>query len=516
MKVKPHPGGSRREQPVFTAHYFDHPIVRYNSNPLIRALRPLPDHLELQSRLTKLPAYAKTERKLDRAMKIARLQELQRDFYIAFPRVVELMEMLHYMICEGYVSRAPFSVEDHAKRQQLYERQESGEFFEMDDADISSEFTAALIGIPGIGKSKALKRVSAPYRRVIYHPELNIYQIPALLIEMPYKGVSVNTLAHAIIRAIDKVFPQGNYYQTYLSGRENAEVLFMDAIQLMQTHYVGVLLVDESQNKEYRTPSSRVPSKPVRGQTPLTTLLLTGTNESGIPMLMCGTPELRDILGSRMSMLRRMVGRGMRTWKPLSLPTTGADGEELMGEFDVFLNLLWDYQWTKTPFELTRGIRNTFYYYTQGISDVIVKLFHDLQLRAIRNGGEELLTEELVHAVAQEELGALTELTRAMCDMDYDRTGQAADLAAYLRIDPHEMTFDRQQAQEGLVDTPGDEPEDEDDELELPADAAGEPVEVQTGPKAKKPRTPRNKLPSEVPSPPSIAPVGDLGAALDD
>ena len=80
-------------------------------------------------------------------------------------------------------------------------------------------------------------------------------------------------------------------------------------------------------------------------------------------------------------MLRRIVGRGMRVWKPLSLPKTKDD----LGEFDVFLQLLWDLQWTKTPFELTRSMRNIFYYYTQGISDIIIKLFHDVQLRAIRN-----------------------------------------------------------------------------------------------------------------------------------
>lgn len=518
MKLRPHPRGDRPDQQVFTAKYFDHPIERYNAHALIRALRPLPDHLELQSLLTRLPKYSESERHLDRSFKTSRLQELMRSFYIGLPRVVELMEMLHTMICEGYINRAPFSAEDHAKRQRLYERQESGEFFELDEEENGSEFTAALIGIPGIGKSKALKRASAPYRRVIYHPELNIYQIPALLIEMPYKGVSVNALAHAIIRALDKAFPQGLYYQTYLAGRSNAEVLFMDAVQLMQTHYVGVLLVDESQNREYRSVGARQPSKAVKGQTPLTTLLLTATNESEIPMLMCGTPELRDILGSRMSMLRRMCGRGMRTWKPLSLPTAGPNGEELLGEFDVVLQLLWDYQWTKTPFELTRGVRNTFYYYTQGISDIIVKLFHDVQLRAIRRGGDEAVTEELIHAVAQEELGPLTDITRAMREMDYDRTGQVTDLAAFLRIDPHEMTLERQVAQEGLVENAADEPESEEGDMpDTPHDATDEPVEVLTGPAQRKPRKARRKSPPGCQLPlPCIDPVANLDDALGD
>ncbi|WP_431102917.1 ATP-binding protein [Roseateles noduli] len=517
---KPNPRGDRQDQLVFTAKYFDHPIPRYNSNALIRALRPLPDHLELQSLLTRLPEYDKSERQLDRSFKTARLQELMRTFYIGLPRVVDLMEMLHVMICEGYMERAPFSAEDHARRQQLYELQESREFFQLDEDDEGSEFTSALMGIPGIGKSKALKRVSAPYRRVIYHPELNIYQIPALLIEMPHKGVSLNALGHAIIRALDKAFPQGRYYDQYLASDGNVEVLFLNAVALMQTHYVGVLLVDESQNQEYRSAGGRQTKNAVTGQMPLATLLISATNKAGLPMLMCGTPELRDILGPRASMTRRTVGRGMRTWKPLSLPTPTSDGGELLGEFDVVLQLLWDYQWTKTPFELTRGVRNTFYYYSQGITDVIVKLFHDIQLRAIRRGGDEVVTEELIHAVAQEELGPLTELTRAMREMDYDRTGQAADLAAYLRIDPHEMNFERRIAQEGLVDSPenaaAEEPAPDDDDMpNIPLEATQEPVEVPTGPAPKKPRKARRKsAPDSQLSLPDIDPVDNLDDAL--
>lgn len=444
-----------RPQPIFTAEYRDHPVGKYNTNPLIRALPVLPDHLTLQSAFTRLPDYSPEERNASREVKVLNLQQIFR-FYIALPRVVELSETLHGMICEGYAGRIPFSKNDNNRRLGHYELQKSGEFYDDDNSENGSEFTAALIGIPGSGKSKALMRVSAPYRRVIYHPELNIYQIPALLIEMPYKGISVNALAHAIIRALDKAFPQGDYYRIYLTAKVNAEVLFMDAVSLMQTHYVGALLVDESQNRDYQ---SRAPAKAIRGQSPLTTLLITATNRSNIPMLMVGTPELKDTLGQRMSMLRRTVGRGMKVWKPLSLPTTDSNGDIVeLGEFDVFMQMLWDYQWTRTPFEMTQRMRNIFYFYTQGIPDIIVKLFHDTQLRAIRNGGDELVTEALIHDVALNELAAMTELTRAMRDMDYDRTGRSADLAAYLKLDPHELSFERRRAQNLEVALPEEDP----------------------------------------------------------
>lgn len=501
-----------RPQPIYTAEYRDHPVAKYNKNPLIRALPVLPDHLTLQSAFTRLPDFSPEERTANREEKVLKLQQLFR-FYIALPRVVELSETLHGMICEGYAGQVPFSQADNSRRLNHYELQKSGEFYQDDDTENGSEFTAALIGIPGSGKSKALMRVSAPYRRVIYHPELDIYQIPALLIEMPYKGISVNALAQAIIRALDKAFPQGDYYRIYLTAKVNAEVLFMDAVSLMQTHYVGALLVDESQNRDYQ---SRVPAKAVRGQSPLTTLLITATNRSNIPMLMVGTPELNDILGQRMSMLRRTVGRGMRVWKPLSLPTTNRSGDVIdMGEFDVFLQVLWDYQWTKTPFEMTQRMRNIFYYYTQGVPDIIIKLFHDTQLRAIRNGGDEVVSEELIHDVANNELAPMTELTRAMRDMDYERTGRSADLAAYLRLDPHELTFDRKRAQSLEVAEAEDDPIAEE---HLGADAMRARAEESVqAPQAKK-KAKSRKMSNEERSANNIdliQPVSDLNQSLE-
>ena len=501
MKQKPHPGGQNRQQPVFTAQYRDHPIAKYNRLALIRALPVLPDLLTLQQMLTHLPQYSNEERNLDSSVRVLRLQEVFR-IYVGFPRVAELMQTLHGMICEGYVGRAPYSPEDQALRQKVYEMQQRGDFFDLEDEESGAEFTAALVGIPGIGKTKAVKRITKLYRKVIYHPDLDIYQIPALLVEMPYNGVSINTLAHAIIRELDRMFPQGNYYRLYLAEREVAEVRFMDAVQLMQSHYVGILLVDESQNRDYRSKTSRSPSRAVSGQTPLTTLLITATNESEIPMLMTGTPELFDLLGVRMSMLRRTAGRGMRIWKPLSLPQIDSQGQVTdMGEFDTFLIMLWDYQWTKTAFELTPRIRNIFFYYTQGVTDIIIKLFHDVQLRAIRNGGDEVVDESLIHDVAKNELGAIGELTTALRTMNYDRTGQAADLEAYLRIDPHELNASRLEAQAGLVEVSQEYEElaaaDEEDSLEVNSEdeaaAVEEPREVPTGKKAKQRAKPRSK-----------------------
>lgn len=521
MTLKPHPAGQRRKQPIYTAVYRDHPLAKYNKNPLIRALHVLPDVLSLQAKLTRLPDRDEEERSDDSSLRVMRLAELF-NIYICLPRVTHFAQMFHTLVCEGYVGRAPFSENDMRLRQAHYERQQSGDFFEVDDEENGAEYTVALMGIPGIGKSRALRRISKMYRRVIHHPELDIFQIPALLIEMPYNGVSINTLAHAIIRELDKMFPEGGYYQAYLAGREVAEVRFMDAVALMQAHYVGILLVDESQNRDYRAKNPRKPSKAVSGQTPLTTLLITATNQSEIPMLMTGTNELDDILGKRASMLRRSVGRGFRNWGPLSLPKKDKQGNVVdIGEYDVFLQMIWDYQWTKTPFELTQRMRNIFHYYTLGISDFIIKLFHDVQLRAIQNGDDEIVDEALVHDVANNELKALTALTGALRRGDDAKLAGVSDLAAYRNIHPESFDFDREELYGELfaddADPAAEPATDEDVDLVdevTEHEATEEPHHIAPG---KKPRTARkaaHRSAGPAVPPPDIQPVGDLGSAL--
>src|SRR6202007_2220474 len=102
----------------------------------------------------------------------------------------------------------------------------------------------------------------------------------------------------------------------------------------------------EAQNKDYEK-QGRQPSNATKGQTPLITLLITATNQSNVPILMTGTPEKHDLTAARMSMVRRICGRGMQLWKPMSLPKVNAAGDVVdMGEFDVFLTMLWEYQWT--------------------------------------------------------------------------------------------------------------------------------------------------------------------------
>jgi len=428
--------------PVIKAQVWQHAIKRYNKNPLITAIRPLPDTPELPGLLTRLPEYNSSERNAPSGQRTALLKSLS-NIFLGFPRVAYLMESIHALILYSYLDRMPFSPELMQRRQHIYEMGSLKEIFEHCNDEGDGEFTAALLGMPGVGKTKAVRNITLPLRCVIHHEALGIYQIPALLIEMPPRGASVFTLARNIIGALDAAFPSGNYAQLYLTRERNAESLLVDAMNLLDQHFVGILIVDEGQNKNYLKYNVSASNQKDEGQTPLASMLIALTNFWKIPLLLCATAELIDTLSPRLSMKRRLVGHGITSWGPLTLSKFNDQNEMVeLGEFDVLLKKIWKFQWTKTPFKLDDAMRNEFFYQTQGITDFVIKLFHDVQLEAIRKVEGEIVSPDLVRRVANTSLAEVADVLHDLREKNFQALGRVSDVAAFLRLPKNRAFFD--------------------------------------------------------------------------
>ena len=63
---------------------------------------------------------------------------------------------------------------------------------------------------------------------------------------------------------------------------------------------------------------------------------------------------------------------------------------------------MWKYQWTAGYTVLTDEIYEALYFETQGIIDLVVKLFKMVQWRAIAEREDEIITVDLIHDVAEE------------------------------------------------------------------------------------------------------------------
>ncbi|WP_153130470.1 AAA family ATPase [Dechloromonas hortensis] len=400
-----------------TAVYSEQRIPQYQGNPLIAALPPIGTEEEVMNRLFSLPYFAPEQRNWTDAERIQMIAQLA-SFMLPMSRHVQLAYALDAMMRQGYIGRVPHSVQSSAIFRKLYEQQTHGRTFPT-TGEITAQLSSSLIGVSGMGKTTTIKRLFAGIPPVIHHPDFGIYQIPYLHIEMPFDGASLKGLAHSIFRKVDLLLPEANYSEQYAKGSHTGtETLMNQAARVIHMHSVGLLVVDETQNIE-NSPVNR------KG---LMTLLVSASNELGVPILFVGTSGARELLTDSFRQARRSSGFGVPTWESL---TRGKDDKQ--GEWELFAQTLLKFQWLKKPVETTPFLIDLLYHHSQGIIDVAIKLVAVSQVRAIMDGSETI-TGQLVESVAKNELSMLAPMIDAL------RSGNLEALQRFRDIKPLSLT----------------------------------------------------------------------------
>lgn len=424
------------------ARYTEQRIPRYRGNPLIEALPPLLDDEALAQELTQFPDFEADQRDwptYERLLLVAGLA----NFMLPMPRHIQLARSLETLIFEGYVGRAPRTADYVRTLQMLYDRQKAGVAFSTAPGQRAA-LSTALVGTSGMGKTVTTRRRLSLIPSVIYHPDLRVLQIPYLHIEMPHDGASAKGLAHAILRKIDSLVPDGRYYEKYaLRGKPGVETLLNHAARVLHLHFVGLLVVDEVQNLE---------NSPKNKQA-LMSLLVSASNELGVPILFIGTNKARHVLTLDFRQARRATGHGQQYWDRLAKGSA-----ERPDEWEDFIGVLWRFQWVRTPVALNLHLSDLMYHHSQGVIDVAIKLFAAAQWRAMLDGSEQI-TAQLVDNCAKRELALVQPMIDAI------RRNDAKALEAYDDVAPlnfESMLRDVQlqyegKRQRGASIRPGDE-----------------------------------------------------------
>lgn len=381
-----------------TALYTAARIPHFKGNPLIEALPPTMNDDELLSALTLMPDFQPEQRAWPTEERLLMVETLS-NFMIPLSKHIELSRALDSMMRAGYVGRAPRTPGHAEIFQSIYKNQAEGKSFSQSPTSRTPQISTALIGISGMGKTTTVKRWCAHIPRVIYHPEHNLYQIPYLHVETPSDGSSIKGLAHGILQKIDELIPGADYYNQYAQrGRTGADTLMRSVARLMNLHLVGLLICDEVQN---------LTNAKKGGQTVMTELV-SAANDLKVPILFIGTNKATRVLSMDFRQSRRATGHGIAPWERLE-PGTAAEPSE----WDDFLSVLWQFQWTKKPVALNPLFSKYMYDCTQGVIDLAIKLFSSTQARAILDD-TEMLTPELLLDVFDEDFKLVHPVIKAI------------------------------------------------------------------------------------------------------
>jgi hypothetical protein len=372
-------------------------IAKFRGNPYIEALMDLPSDVDIAKMLTFMPEFAPSERFMSKEYRIQRLDCLY-DVVVALPRAVSLARGVLKIVRTGYASRSPSTNSDFSIHQALFEAALNGHFASPPRGANACQHSLGIAGHSGGGKSYTLRRIAELMPRVLFHEKFGEWQLPFLFVEMAPDGESVHTLASGLFEEIDRLLPGENYTHHYMESRSgNAVQRLARAFQIAHQHGVGAIIIDEKQNQRSigNDPEARRKRKNSvpRNETLLSKHLITASNTSNIPLVMSGTLEMLNLFGARFTRGRRISGRGSGVWLPL-VPSYDLANPD---EFELLMMALWKYQFTQKTVKLTTPWLKFFHRLTQGIPDIMVKLFEAGQVRAIVTG-VEVLTFAIVEA----------------------------------------------------------------------------------------------------------------------
>ncbi|MCU7806012.1 MAG: AAA family ATPase [Candidatus Thiodiazotropha sp. (ex Lucinoma borealis)] len=403
------------------AVYRDPDVADYKGNPLIEALPPIMSLKQVRQGLVGKISLDPKVIFSDGRRRAHEIAGLLDDFFQPISNHVRLEEKISIMIRRGYVGRNPAVGSMNSHLQDGYERIMSGDLdsFRFGQAK-STARSLSLIGVSGCGKSTTLNRILATYPQVIYHDKHNLTQLSYLKIECPYDG-SLKSLCINFFREIDRHLHR-DFENKYTRKRLTPEVLLAQMSQLANQYAIGVLVIDEIQ---------RLSRKRSGGQERMLEFFVQLVNVIGIPVILVGTPKARPIFELELQSGRRSAGFGSVFWEPMKNAVGEIDqktGKKKKTEWCAFAEKLWKYQCLQRREEnLPDDIRECWYDLSQGVQDIVVKLFVLAQLRAIATG-QERITVGLMKQVYKDELKPVHPMLAALRSGDPELVVKYSDL----------------------------------------------------------------------------------------
>lgn len=387
-------------------------LAQYQGNPFIEALPPIMSARDVVEGLTGTVLFKPGDEFADGQERVHMAASLLNDFFQPLSSHIQLSEKLSVMIREGYVGRNIDDGSLNTHMQNGYERVMQGDLSVCRFTHVKSTATSTtLIGCSGSGKSTTLSRILATYPQVIYHEKYNFTQLTYLKIDCPHDG-SLKSLCIQFFRGMDRAL--GTDYETkYARKRHAVETLLALMSQIANAHAIGVLVIDEIQHLDRKRSG---------GVDKMLNFFVTLVNVIGLPVVFVGTPKARPIFERDLRSGRRGAGFGALVWEPMKAP------EGKRTEWRRFTDSLWRHQWLQKRDEvLSDEIRDCWYDLSQGVIDIVVKLFVLSQLRAIATRLERI-TPKLMKKVYEDELKPVHPMLAALRSGDPDRIAEFSDL----------------------------------------------------------------------------------------
>jgi len=334
-------------------------IPAYRGNPLIAACGPIYPPEDLVRRLACIPEPPTAI--LSAPLHVRRhMVSAIWDLHIPCQSGLQVAQTVDLMLRQGYVTRRPGTPEFW---QSIFSPR----------GNMARPIAAAVVGIPGVGKSVAIERALSIYPRYVDHDRFpgfvsGFRQLLWLKIDAPNSGRSVD-LATNLMAATDQAL-ETNYFEDELSRiRKRSFDLFRAWHGIAAKHSLGILVIDEIQNLFKLAPVS-LRRRTVTGSDKRRELrivedealkqILSATNTWGIPILISGTPDGMEAFNARLSTMQRLMTHGQHI---VHRSPSADEGSFKQSIFPI----LCKYQWVNSKLEMSDEFRQLVFDLSGGV-----------------------------------------------------------------------------------------------------------------------------------------------------
>lgn len=400
--------------PRKTAEYLDQVLPEYRGNPLIEALPDILSSEEAMHLLRRRARYDEAEKSLPAKYRMHCLGRLAHEYYQPLPQHFIIESKISVCIRQGYLNRNPAERGYVLMANEMYAamKDRRREYGVPGYHPNASGFT--IIGVSGVGKSTAVESVLKLYPQVIEHKAykgklLPVTQLVYLKLDCPHNG-QLGGLCYSFFEEIDRVLGT-DYYDQYKRARITIDSMMILMKRIAHEYCLGLLVVDEVQHL----------SQAKSGSDAMLNFFVTLVNTIGVPVILIGTSKATPILQGEFRQARRGSGQGDLIWNRM----------EKGKDWELFIRMMWKYQWTRERVDCTREMLDMMYQETQGIVVLAVVLYALVQEEAIL-GEKETFDEADVRRTARKRMALVQPMIEAIRTNDKKRIEQYADITTII------------------------------------------------------------------------------------
>lgn len=369
-------------------------VEEYENNMLIAACGPIPSNGDLARKITRLPPLPSDIGQTEHQVRLHQLGRIS-NLHVPTPQGIKIATTIDYALRQSYVHRAPNRV---ATWRKLY----AGEYEVA--ADETRPLVASIFGVSGTGKSKAIERALAQYRQVVIHEKFPgmagpFKQVLWLKIDVPGTGKSVD-LAEQLMMKLDQALGSSHFESDLTRSKKNGPQMLRAWLQKAQSHFLGVLVLDEVQNlfklapvrarRKNTADSDRALMRVVDDET--LKFILTLANSSGPAIVAAGTPDGMAAFNSRFSTSQRMTTVAYHFLSPI-------ESVDDLYYSKYLLPALTKYQWLEEPMEGAAGLERALFDHAGGVPRIMINLWQLSQRCAIERRARALRLSDLETAM---------------------------------------------------------------------------------------------------------------------